>query len=288
MPVHDAIKAIQTLTTVSSQWQSTIQNSDRLLVTTLAARLKLPLFLTAAYLKNTPINFHVVQNHELCKAVQDARFLAHHLKSRKAHTILALLENRYDQIKTQSFNTIYFLKNTTDNSEIDWIYADNSYLVNRSYLCGLTKTLHLLKCNQHSVCDTEFAQDYVASPQVIDQSNIQHNNTFLGVHIRQMSFKCGKEKPQLALQDNGKIIVLFWHGLVKKQFYLVRLTEKGSVDYSFGQKGIARQKSNSQTIDARTDFGKAPQLLIDPQTNQIVVTYDTVTHSFSCNGKEIS
>lgn len=108
MPVHDAIEAIQNLTTVSSQWQHTIQNSDRLLVTALASRLKLPLFLTTAYLKNTPINFHVVQNHELCKAVQDARFLARHLKSRKAHTILALLENRYDQIKTQSFNTFIF------------------------------------------------------------------------------------------------------------------------------------------------------------------------------------
>lgn len=288
MPTCDALQAMQTLTTVNSQWQSTIQNSDTVMLKTLAARLKLPLFLTAAYLKKTLIDIFEIQNHELCKAVQDARFIADHLKTHKAHKILNFLENHLDTKKTESLKTIHFLKNNSDNSEIAWIYDDNSYLINCSYQRGLTKTLHLLKCNEHSICDVEFAQDYIASPQAIDGSNIEHNNTFLGVHLRQISFECGEEKPQLAVQDNGKVIVMLWHGMVKKQFYLVRLTEKGSADYSFGQKGIALQKSNGTTINASTDIVKPAQLLVDPQTNGIVVTYNNDVHSFTCDGKEIS
>lgn len=285
LPAGQAIQAAHSLACVNKKWRHTLCNLDNHTLKHIAEKFNLSANLTAAYLCPQKNEAELLADCQLSKAAQDAYYLAYELKTNKSLRILASVQSKLYAYKKISLDNVLFLKNIVNAANIAWIYHDKSLLVARDYGFGSSSLLNLHKYNENSLPDSMFVSDYSFSPNSLEKNN--QNNSFVGVVIRDLSMEHETEKPLLAMQNNANLIVLLTAGLRKKGIYLVRMLENGTVDESFGADGIVNTGYSWSPNNQQAPQLIKPDLLIDPQTSAIIVTYGTTNKKYSANGKEI-
>ncbi|MFZ5953604.1 MAG: F-box protein [Candidatus Dependentiae bacterium] len=273
--IKETIPSLNALSQVNKQWNAAI--NDESFTKKVAQELNISPYLLKLYKSqnNTQLKQMITQlsadKHQLYKTYQDARYINFEFNNNKNMTLLTFLKCKICQL-------FY-----TDDEQVHWVYPDNSYLTQRIKSYSLILSVKSI----HNKLDYSFGGGCydVESSNKLKKRGGNIDGRVEICNIRRF----GGEEPCVALQSNKKIVI----GLASKEkkLILIRLDKDGKLDTNFAESGTIDTKIKYSEDDSNLYYtvGRPvlEDIIINPQTNDIIFKAKGIVKKYTADGKEI-